>query len=65
MEFMLIALARAITLAAITRPAPDDPEQPDGNKADLETVEKVLAQSDRDTRQIGVGVAAGSKEERS
>ena len=56
-----MALALGISVAAVASPALAAPEG-DGNNADLGTVEKILAQSDRDTPQVGVGVVAGSDE---
>ncbi len=59
MRMILMALALGISLAAVASPAL---AEPDGNKTDLGTIDRFLAQSDRDTPQIGVGVVAGSDE---
>jgi hypothetical protein len=60
MRAILMALALGISVAAIASPALA--ERGDGNKTDLGTIDQVLAQSDRDTPQIGVSVVAGSDE---
>ncbi len=64
MRTILMALALGISVAAVASPALAAPNEPDGNRTDLGTVEKILAQSDRDTPQVGVGVVAGSDEQR-
>ena len=56
-----MALALGISVAAVASPALAGPEG-DGNNSDLGTVEKILAQSDRDTPRVGLGVTAGSEE---
>jgi len=61
MRTILMTLALGISVAAVASPALADPE-PDGNKTDLGTIERLLARSDRDTPQINVGVVAGSDE---
>ena len=64
MRMILMALALGISVAAVASPALAAPDEADGNKTDLGTVEKILVQSDRDTPQVGVGVVAGSDEQR-
>jgi hypothetical protein len=64
MRMILMALTLGISVAAVASPALAAPDETDGNRTDLGTVEKILAQSDRDTPQIGVSVVAGSDEQR-
>lgn len=59
MRTILMALALGISVAAVASPAL---AEPDGNKTDLGTIDRVLAQADREIPQIGVGVVAGSDE---
>lgn len=58
MRMILMALAFGISAAAIASPALAEPGD---DKVDR-GIEQVLAQSDRDTPQIGVSVVAGSDE---
>ena len=63
MRMILVALTLGISVAAVASPALAGPAEPDGNRTDLGTLERILAQSDRDTPQIGVSVVAGSDNE--
>ena len=60
MRMILMALALGISISAIASPALAEPSD---DKVDR-GIEKVLAQTDRDTPQIGVGVVVGSDESR-
>lgn len=62
MRMILTALALGISVAAVASPALAAPAEPDGNRTDLGTIDQILAQPDRVTPQIGVGVVAGSGE---
>ena len=64
MRMILMALALGISVAAVASPALAAPAEPDGNRTDLGTIDQILAQSDHDTPQVGVGVVAGSDEQR-
>jgi hypothetical protein len=57
MRMILMALALGISISAIASPVLAD----EGDKVDR-GIDKVLAQSDRDTPQINVGVVAGTDE---
>ena len=58
MRMILMALALGISVAAVASPALAAPDETDGNRTDLGTIEKILAQSGRETPQVNVGVVA-------
>lgn len=59
MRAILMALLLGISVGAIASPAL---AESDDNKTDLGSIDRILAQADRDTPQISVGVVAGSEE---
>ena len=56
-----MALAVAISVGVATHAAGADTVDPDGKGTSLVTVVKVLAQPDRGTPQVGLGIVAGAE----